>query len=87
MEHGNFTVIKALAMVPIMTGVAGAVDFVTSTNRVGKLKAVTFAMPSLAARRRMPAASMRWCVDGRAIPLSGHFTLQHELAGTHISGS
>ncbi|GAA2841657.1 putative Flp pilus-assembly TadE/G-like protein [Aminobacter aminovorans] len=37
-EHGNFAVITALAMVPIMTGVAGVVDFVSINNKAGKLQ-------------------------------------------------
>ncbi|WP_395446393.1 pilus assembly protein TadG-related protein (plasmid) [Aminobacter sp. UC22_36] len=37
-EHGNFAGITALAMVPIMTGVAGVVDFVSLNNKSGKLQ-------------------------------------------------
>ena len=37
-EHGNFAVITALAMVPIMTGVAGVVDFVSLNNKAGQLQ-------------------------------------------------
>ncbi|WP_378951610.1 TadE/TadG family type IV pilus assembly protein [Mesorhizobium sp. ANAO-SY3R2] len=37
-EGGNFAVITALAMVPIMAGVAGAIDFVSINNKGEKLQ-------------------------------------------------
>ena len=37
-ESGNFAVITALAMVPIMAAVAGAVDFVSINNKAEKLQ-------------------------------------------------
>ena len=37
-EHGNYAVITAIAMVPIMTGVAGVVDFASTTNQAENLQ-------------------------------------------------
>lgn len=37
-ERGNFAVITAIAMVPIMVGVAGAIDFVSINNKAEKLQ-------------------------------------------------
>ncbi|WP_245451091.1 TadE/TadG family type IV pilus assembly protein [Borborobacter arsenicus] len=37
-EQGNYTIITAIALVPIMTGIAGVVDFVSTSNQASNLQ-------------------------------------------------
>ena len=37
-ENGNFGAMTAIAMVPVMVGVAGAIDFVSVNNKADKLQ-------------------------------------------------